>query len=102
MESCPPRPFEKVALITRGLRTRDLGSFCGDKSYFLSGQLAELEQALISYTLEELDRLGFELVSVPDILHPDVVEACGMKVEGKRTQVWGIIAQTAVKLSLSI
>ena len=31
---------------------------------------------------------GFSLMSVPDLIHPDIISACGMKVEGARTQVY--------------
>ena len=31
---------------------------------------------------------GFSLLSVPDLLHPSIISACGMMVEGDRTQVY--------------
>ena len=27
-------------------------------------------------------------MSVPDLLHPDIISACGMTVDGERTQVY--------------
>ena len=37
------------------------------------GGLAQLEQALIRYTVDRLEKHGFTLVSVPDLIHPDIV-----------------------------
>ena len=45
-------------------------------------------QALIHWTVDTLLARGFSLISVPDLLHPDIITACGMKVEGERTQVY--------------
>ena len=43
--------FEKLGGITGGLRTHDTSQVSSEKSYYLFGQLAELEQALIRYNL---------------------------------------------------
>ena len=45
-------------------------------------------QALIHWTVDTLVARGFSLMSVPDLLHPDIIQACGMSVEGERTQVY--------------
>ncbi len=42
-----PRPFDDVARIVDGVRARNLSHFTGDKTYYLLGQLAELEQVSI-------------------------------------------------------
>ena len=49
--------------------------------------MAELEQALIRFTVKELLRRGFELISVPDVLYPEIIESMGMTVRGERDQV---------------
>lgn len=86
------------------LRTNDLGNFNGTRSYYLMNDLAELvststlsvkklnifhlqEQALIRYTIEKLNLHGFELISVPEMVPPEVIENCGMNTTGERTQV---------------
>jgi seryl-tRNA synthetase len=82
------RTFEDVARILSGARLSNLGLLAGERSYFLSGPLAELEAALVQWTVDSLLGRGFSLLSVPDILHPAVIEACGMRAEGERTQVY--------------
>lgn len=81
------RTFEEIARILSGARLKNLGLLSGEKSYYLTGPLAELEQALVQWTVDMLVARGFSLLSVPDILHPDIIEGCGMRVEGERTQV---------------
>jgi len=82
------KKFEDIARILSGARLTNLGLLCGERSYFLTGVLAELEQALIQWTVERLLSKGFNLLSVPDILPPAVIKACGMQVDGERTQVY--------------
>ena len=41
------QPFEKLGANTGGLRTHDTSQVASERSYYLFGQLAELEQALI-------------------------------------------------------
>ena len=74
------KKFEDIARILSGARLSNLGLLCGERSYFLTGVLAELEQALIQWTVERLLGKGFNLLSVPDILPPAVIKACGMQV----------------------
>ncbi|XP_076464341.1 serine--tRNA ligase-like [Babylonia areolata] len=70
------------------LRTDNLSLTTGPRTYYFLGQLALLEQALVRFTLSKLKEKGFQLVSVPDLLHPDVIESCGFKTRGERTQVY--------------
>ena len=89
MPQTTARPAEKLIRSLLGARVENLNHFSGDKSYYLMGPLAELEQALIHYTVDRLTHeFGFDLVSVPDLLPAWVVERCGMAVEGPRTQVY--------------
>ena len=81
------KKFEDISRILSGARLANLGLLTGERSYFLTGALAELEHALVQWCTAELVGRGFSLVSVPDILHPDVISACGMEVEGERSQV---------------
>ena len=82
------RKFEDIARILSGARLNNLTLMSGDRTYYLTGPLAELEQALIQWTVDELVSAGFMLYSVPDLLHPSIISACGMKVDGDRTQVY--------------
>jgi len=82
------RKFEDIARILSGARLNNLTLMSGDRTYYLTGPLAELEQALIQWTVDQLVSSGFMLLSVPDLLHPSIISACGMNVDGERTQVY--------------
>lgn len=87
------RSFEEISRILRGCRLQNLGLFSGERTYYLTGVLAELEHALINWSVDVLHQKGFNLISVPDILHPDIIERCGMNVNGERTQVYKLGAE---------
>ena len=54
------------------------------------------------YTIDYLvNNKEFELVSVPDLLHPDIIRACGMDVDGERTQVFKLDIEKFGKVALS-
>ncbi|XP_058443907.1 serine--tRNA ligase, mitochondrial [Malaya genurostris] len=80
--------FSEIAKKMNLLRTEKLGNFTGHKSYYLTGELAELEQALIQYTVIKLLTNGFKLITVPDILPAQTIESCGMNTHGDRNQVY--------------
>ncbi|KAH8419218.1 hypothetical protein KR222_010700 [Zaprionus bogoriensis] len=82
------KEFSELARALNLYRMEHLGNYTGHKSYYLTGQLAMLEQAIIQYALQSLTRHGFKLISVPDILPREVIESCGMRTEGERTQVY--------------
>lgn len=86
-----PLEFSDICRKLNLLRTEHLGNFSGHKSYFLIGDLAELEQALIKYVTTEILSHGFNLVSVPDILPAEVINSCGMSTDGERNQVYRIL-----------
>ena len=96
------RSFDELSRIFRGARTSDTGQTNSEKSYFLFGAFAELEQALIRYTLQHLvEKCGFSLVSVPDILNPQIIEACGMNTTGKITNVFKLDSRFYSEKALS-
>lgn len=83
--------FSEIAQRLNLMRTEKLGNTCGHKSYYFFGELAELEEALIKYTVTKLLNENFKLISVPDILPRNVLESCGMALNGDRTQVISVI-----------
>ncbi len=96
------RSFEEIARILFGVRRENLAHFSGEKTYFLRDAMAELEQALVRYAVDRLTReLGFRLVTVPDILSPDIIEACGMSTDGELTQVYRLDERNHGRLALS-
>lgn len=82
------REFSELCRRLNCLRTEHLGHFTGPKSYYLLGALADLEQALIRFTVDTLRAHNFRLVSVPDILPASIIEGCGMQTTGDRNQVY--------------
>lgn len=82
-----PRDFHEITKRMQLARTDQLGTLTGSRSYYLYGDLAALETALIKFSLNTLLKNGFKLVSVPDILDRRIIESCGMNTEGERTQV---------------
>uniref|UniRef100_A0A1B6M1D8 serine--tRNA ligase n=1 Tax=Graphocephala atropunctata TaxID=36148 RepID=A0A1B6M1D8_9HEMI len=84
-----PKEFH---IITKQLNVlkNDTSNFTGHRSYFFSGQLAELESALIKYFMSKLLHIGFQAVSVPDILERSIIESCGMETQGIRSQVYSL------------
>lgn len=70
------------------LRTENTYPTTGATTYYFIDKLAMLEQALIRFTTKQLKEKGFELISVPDLIHPDVIESCGFKTTGDVTQVY--------------
>ncbi|XP_055682231.1 serine--tRNA ligase, mitochondrial [Lutzomyia longipalpis] len=70
------------------LRMENLGNFSGHKSYYLLGDLAEFEQALLQFTVDRLSNYNFELISVPDIVPSQIIEGCGFSTTGERNQVY--------------
>ncbi|CAL8069719.1 unnamed protein product [Orchesella dallaii] len=70
------------------LRDDQLGNLAYVKSYYLKGPLAELEEGLIRFSLNSLVKNDFQLISVPDIIYPHIIESCGMKTRGERDQVF--------------
>lgn len=69
------------------LRTKDLTRYCGERSYYLIGSLAKLECGLVEFSLKEVIKRNFKLISVPDILSSKIINGCGMTVDGERSQV---------------
>lgn len=81
------KDFEEITKRLRLIRTDQLGNVCGNRSYYVLGEMAELEQALVNYFISKLLKEGYELISVPDILPRDTIERCGMNTKGERNQV---------------
>lgn len=81
------KEFHEITKRLNLVRTEQLGNFSGSRSYYLLGEMAQLEQALVYYFVDNLIKDKFNLISVPDILPRQLVECCGMNTKGERTQV---------------
>lgn len=85
-----PRLFDFLTKRFDLLRTDNITNFTGHRSYFFMGQLADLESALIKWSLKKLITRGFKVISVPNILNRNIIEACGMATRGERSQVYSL------------
>ncbi|CAE1280041.1 SARS [Acanthosepion pharaonis] len=85
------QPIVQLAEKAGWLRISNLGISTGQRSYFLQNQFAHLEQALVRFTLDRLQDQGFQLVSVPEILKPEIIEGCGFTTTGVifKFSAWG-------------
>ncbi|XP_011702656.1 PREDICTED: serine--tRNA ligase, mitochondrial-like [Wasmannia auropunctata] len=96
-----PQEFAELATNLKAIRTHTLGPVTGQRSYALLGDLAELEEALIQYTLRKLRKHGFKLLSVPDIVLTKIIERCGLVVDDNRTLVYNLDSYYGDSYSLS-
>jgi len=73
-------PLDHIA-IGKGLgifRDERLHEFTGSRNYILVGQASQLEQALVSFTLDKLRSKNFMMVTVPNILRDAIFDGCGV------------------------
>ncbi|KAF7994711.1 hypothetical protein HCN44_004183 [Aphidius gifuensis] len=96
-----PKTFDELSKSLKLVRMDELGPVAGDKSYILIGDLAQLEEALIQYTISRLMKFGFQLISVPDILPTKVIERCGLNISGERNFIYSLTDNYGDDLSLS-
>lgn len=82
-----PKEFSEISKHLHLARNDHLSNFTDNRSYFFMGQLAEMESALVKFSLKNLLSRGFQLISAPDIINRQIIESCGMETEGDRTQV---------------
>ena len=76
-----PKTHMEIGALLKGLRTDGVGATTGKKSYYLMNDVATLERALVKYALAALRRANFRVISVPDILHADVIRRCGFETD---------------------
>lgn len=62
----------------------------GAKFYYLRGQLARLELALVNWTVDQLCARGYIPHMTPDVVRSEVVEKCGFQPRGESTQVYNV------------
>lgn len=99
VHSFAPKEFHELAKDLRLLRTEHLNTVTGPRSYYFIGDLADLEYALIKFTISKLLKKNFQLVSVPDIVPSEILERCGMTESSIQSQV---ICLTKIKFSHKI
>ncbi|KAK1137066.1 hypothetical protein K0M31_001593 [Melipona bicolor] len=85
-----PQEFSTLATNLNAFKSQLLGSLIGTRGYLFLGDLAQLEEALIHFTVKKLMKHGFKLVSVPDIIPTEVIERCGLITDNGRNLVYNL------------
>lgn len=62
----------------------------GAKFYLLKNEAVLLEQALLNYGLEILQKEGFTLVATPDLAKTDIVNNMGYQPRGPEAQIYNV------------
>ncbi|RXG58024.1 Serine--tRNA ligase, mitochondrial [Armadillidium vulgare] len=84
-----PKEFHRlVEILNLFTHNKRLSHMNGVNAYAFNGDLADLERAVIRYTVSFLLQRGFVLISVPDLLYSHVIERCGMQTRGPVSQVF--------------
>lgn len=87
--SFTPRTAVEIGQHFNILRTRFVGHTTGSKTYYFTDDLARMEEALVCFTMDTLlKKYKFTPMSVPVMIWPGIIEACGFKTLGKRSQVY--------------
>nr|XP_039262234.1 serine--tRNA ligase, mitochondrial-like [Styela clava] len=60
------------------IRQKNISNFTGQRTYYLYKEAADLEQALVRYTIDRLKDKGFHMISGSNILHGSAYEGCGI------------------------
>lgn len=96
-----PKEFVELIGNLKAIRAQALGPIAGQRAYAFLGDLAQLEEALIHYTVGKLMKHGFKLFSVPDIIPTKIIERCGLIVDGGRTLIYNLDPHYGGDYSLS-
>lgn len=66
---------------------------CGHAFYYLLGDAALLEQALVQYALNLARAKGYKIVAPPTMVRQEVIGACGFRPrdQGEETQVYDLV-----------
>jgi seryl-tRNA synthetase len=62
----------------------------GSKFYFAKGDLVRLNQALIAYGMDVLEKHGFEIMETPDLAQNRILEGAGFNPRGDEKQIYNI------------
>nr|XP_034179887.1 serine--tRNA ligase, mitochondrial [Osmia lignaria]XP_034179888.1 serine--tRNA ligase, mitochondrial [Osmia lignaria] len=96
-----PKEFSTLTKDLKLLKSETLGPLIGHRGYILVGDLADLEEALVHYTVKYVMKLGFKLISVPDIIPTRIIERCGLITDNGRTLTYSLTPSYDDDYSLS-
>nr|XP_033326796.1 serine--tRNA ligase, mitochondrial [Megalopta genalis] len=96
-----PKDFVELTTKLNLLKHQFLGPLIGQRGYMFIGDLSDLEEALVHYTIKQLLKNGFKIVSVPDIIPTNIIERCGLLSDGGRTLIYNLSPSYGDNYSLS-
>ncbi|XP_012172347.1 serine--tRNA ligase, mitochondrial [Bombus terrestris] len=96
-----PQEFSTLVTNLKAFKSKQLGPLIGTRGYLFLGDLAELEEALVHFTVRKLMKHGFKLISVPDIIPTEVIERCGLIIDNGRHLVYNLSPFYGENYSLS-
>lgn len=86
----PPKDHEEI-LTKLGLLDFERGAkVSGSKFYYTKGDLVRLNQALINYGLDILEKHGYTLIETPDLAQNRVIMGAGFNPRGEERQIYNI------------
>lgn len=62
----------------------------GSKFYFSKGALVKLNQALINYAIDILEKHDFVLMETPDVVKQEILDGSGFNPRGSESQIYSI------------
>jgi len=97
LENGKPQEFDFTTKDHEALMTNlDLIDFergakvAGAKFYFFKNDMVRLNQALINYGMDILEKYGYTLVETPDLAKNEILTGIGFNPRGEETQVYSI------------
>ena len=78
--------MEKLGLVDFERATKVTGS----KFYFLKHDAVRLNQALINYGLDIMEKYGYIFLETPDLVKNEILEGSGFSPRGDESQIYGI------------
>lgn len=85
-----PQEFSTIVTKLKAFKSNILKPLIGQRGYLFLGDLAELEEALVYYTIKKLMKYNFKLVSVPDIIPTEIINRCGLISDNKRDLIYNL------------
>ncbi|MBM7051637.1 serine--tRNA ligase [Rothia sp. ZJ1223] len=80
-EGFEPRDHLEIGELVDGIDMQRGAKVSGARFYFLKGQIARLEQALMWMALDQASANGFTMMTTPTLVRPEVMNGTGFNVE---------------------
>ena len=76
-EGFPPKPHDEIGKLTASIDTERGAKVAGSRFYFLTGQGARLELALLNLAMDEATKRGFTPMITPTLVRPEIMGGTG-------------------------